>query len=71
MQRLLNTRYDTFVEQYGYITSKANKAWRQWTWTIVPQVMELCNVPCGDNGTADVVHEQVRTDETGTIVSPR
>ena len=24
-QRHLNTRYDTFVEQYGYITSKANK----------------------------------------------
>lgn len=25
-QRLLNTRYDQFVEQYGYITSKANRA---------------------------------------------
>jgi len=35
------------------------------------QVMELCNIPCGDHGTADVVHEQVGTDEPGTIVSPR
>ena len=35
------------------------------------KVMELCNIPCGDHRTADVVHEQVGTDETGTLISPR